>query len=44
MITIKLLLFLLAVIFFLLDAFGVAARVKWTPLAFACIALALWVI
>lgn len=44
MITVKLLLMLLAVIFFLLDAVGVVARVKWTPLAFACITLALWVV
>ena len=44
MITVKVPLFILAVIFFLLDAFGVAARVKWAPLAFACITLALWVV
>ena len=44
MITMRLLLLLLAVLFFLLDGFGVSARVKWTPLALACITLALWIV
>lgn len=45
MIIVKVPLFLLATGFFLLDGFSVSFwRVKWTPLAFACITLALWVV
>lgn len=40
MINARLLLLLLAVVFFILDALGVAARVKWEPLGFACVVLA----
>ena len=38
--SIKLILIVLAVIFFLLDGFRVPAKVSWTPLAFACVTAA----
>lgn len=41
-------LFILAVIFFLIDALKGALKVQsslsWTPLAFACITAALWLV
>ncbi len=38
---IKLVLSILAVIFFLLDGFRVPAKVNWTALGFACVAAVL---
>jgi len=37
----KLILAILAIVFFLLDGFRVPASVSWTPLGFACVTAAL---